>query len=289
VESYPFQLRLAGPADLTAIHYLLSEASAWLRTTKNTDQWKKPWPSRSARDARVRAGVENRATWIAWDGGAPVGTITIAARPNPVVWSRLSSECRLSESAVYAHRLVIARKYAGLELGAELLDWAGLYGMCRYGARWVRVDVWRSNAALHDYYQARGFKPCGECADPRYPSGALFQKPVAAITGPGFPRFADTFCASVAPSVAPGRRHGRATCAALRVDAGPAHRPSADGLETCQLAIRLRFPFPSGCTSPRAQEHLPRSRPGFRLADHSGQPAGHPSRTRQNLMINVWR
>jgi hypothetical protein len=114
VGSYPFLLRLAAPADLIAIHYLLSEASAWLRTTKNTDQWNQPWPSRSARDARVRAGVENQATWIAWDGGVPVGTITIAARPNPVVWSRLSSECSLSENAVYAHRLVIARQYAGL-------------------------------------------------------------------------------------------------------------------------------------------------------------------------------
>jgi hypothetical protein len=218
VGRYPFQLRLAAQADLTAIHYLISEASAWLRTTKNTDQWKKPWPSRSARDARVRAGVENRATWIAWDGGSPVGTITIAARPDPLVWSRLSSECRLSENAVYAHRLVIARKYAGLELGAELIDWVGLYGVRRYGARWVRVDVWRSNAALHDYYQARGFAPCGECADPRYPSGALFQKSAAAITEPGFPRFADTVCTSAARS---------------------------DGFETCQLAIRLGCSFPA--------------------------------------------
>jgi len=214
VGRYPFQLRLATPGDLTAIRRLISEASAWLRKTKDTDQWSKPWPSRSAHDARVLAGVEHRATWIAWDGGAPVGTITIAARPDPGVWSRLSPECRLSDNAVYAHRLVIARKYAGLELGAGLIDWAGLYGKRRYGARWVRVDVWRSNAGLHDYYQARGFRPCGECADPHYPSGALFQKPVVAIAEPSYPRFADTFRTSVAPSAAtgahPGRRHDRA-------------------------------------------------------------------------------
>jgi hypothetical protein len=115
---------------------------------------------------------------------------------------------------VYAYRLVIARKYAGLELGTELINWAGLHGARRYGAQWVRVDVWRSNAALHDYYQARGFEPCGECADPRYPSGALFQKLVATITEPSFPRFPESFCTLVAPFAAtrhaPGRRHGRA-------------------------------------------------------------------------------
>jgi GNAT superfamily N-acetyltransferase len=248
VGRYPFQLRLATPTDLIAIRYLIGEASAWLRTTKNTDQWKKPWPSRSARDARVLAGVENRATWIAWDGGAPVGTITIAARPDPVVWSRLNSECRLSENAVYAHRLVIARKYAGLELGAELIDWAGLYGERRYGARWVRVDVWRSNAALHDYYQARGFKPCGECADPHYPSGALFQKPVVAITEPSFPRFADTFYTSVAPSAAtwqiPGRRHDRAVCGRPLAHHGASPDPGRFGLSApfpdAEMAEALR-------------------------------------------------
>ena len=84
-----------------------------------------------------------------------------------------------------------SRKYAGLGLGAELIDWAGLRGQRLYGAKWVRIDVWRTNESLHNYYLKRGFEPCGFCANPAYPSGALFQKPVSAIRMPSDPQFAE--------------------------------------------------------------------------------------------------
>jgi hypothetical protein len=38
----------------------------------------------------------------------------------------------------------------------------------------------------------RGFEPCGFCADSNYPSGALFQKPVSAITLPFVPQFIES-------------------------------------------------------------------------------------------------
>jgi len=192
VGGYPFELRLGAPGDLDDIYELLDDAAAWLRS-QDTDQWERPWPSRGARDQRVLDGLENGNTWIAWDDATPVATITIATKANPEVWSNLNPECDLSERAVYAHRLITARKYAGLELGSELVDWAGLHGQRLYGAQWVRVDVWRSTLALHDYYLKRGFLPCGSCADAYYPSGALFQKPVQAIRQPSFPRFTATF------------------------------------------------------------------------------------------------
>jgi len=81
--------------------------------------------------------------------------------------------------------------YAGWGLGAELIDWAGLRARREYGAKWIRIDVWTTNTALHGYYLKRGFEPCGSCANPAYPSRALFQKPVSAIRKPGFPLFAE--------------------------------------------------------------------------------------------------
>ena len=117
--------------------------------------------------------------------------VTIAARPEPAVWSRLDPGCDLSDRAVYAHRLITARDYAGRGLGADLIDWAGLRGQRLYGAKWIRIDVWTSNAALHDYYGETGFERCGSCADPGYPSGALFQKRVSAITESRFPPFTE--------------------------------------------------------------------------------------------------
>jgi hypothetical protein len=199
VGRYPFQLHRAAPGDLDEIYELLDEASSWLRG-KNTNQWERPWPSRRARDRRILAGLQSGETWIVRDGADPVATITVATRPNREVWSDLSPDCDLSERAVYAHRLVTARRYAGLELGAELIDWAGLYGQRLNGARWIRVDVWRSNLALHTYYLKRGFLPCGTCADPYYPSGALFQKPVSAISPPSYPRLAETFSSFSPPA-----------------------------------------------------------------------------------------
>ena len=126
-------------------------------------------------------------TWIVWHGRTPAATVTIATNANAAVWS--ACECDLAERAVYAHRLITARNYAGWGLGAELLNWAGLHGRREYGAKWIRIDVWTSNTALHGYYMKRGFEPCGYCPDHTYPSGALFQKPVSEITERTIPQF----------------------------------------------------------------------------------------------------
>jgi GNAT superfamily N-acetyltransferase len=161
-----------------ALLSLIDEASAWLRT-KDTDQWAEPWPTRRKRDKRVRRDLADGKTWFVWDGNTLAATVTIAEQHNPYVWS--GCECDLSEPAAYVHRLITARKYAGLGLGAELTDWAGMRGRLLYGARWIRIDVWTSNSGLHQYYKMAGFESCGWCTDPGYPSGALFQKPVSEI------------------------------------------------------------------------------------------------------------
>jgi GNAT superfamily N-acetyltransferase len=186
----PMRITKASAAHLDVVLGLIEEARAWLGA-KETKQWATPWPTREARDARVLAGLNNGKTWIVWDGDTPAATVTIATRANQAVWSKPACECDLAERAVYAHRLITARNYSGRGLGAELIDWAGLRGRREYGAKWVRIDVWNSNHALHGYYQERGFEPCGTCADPSYPSGALFQKPVSAIVEPSFPWFTE--------------------------------------------------------------------------------------------------
>ena len=113
--------------------------------------------------------------------------MTIATAANPAVWPEWA--CDSSERAVYVHRLITARSYAGWGLGAEMIDWAGLSAARQYGAESIRIDVWTGNQALHDYYAKRGFLACGFCADPEYPSGALFQKPTADIRPSRAPLF----------------------------------------------------------------------------------------------------
>ena len=173
---------------LNAVLGLIEDAGHWLRD-KGTDQWAEPWPDQAQRDARVRRAGELGATWIVWDKTRAVATVTVTGKPNPAVWSPLTHA--LSARAVYAHRLIVARKYAGWGLGAELMDWTGLRAHRNYGARWIRIDVWSTNVALHDYYMKRGFEPCGYCRDPCYPSGALYQKPVSKIAIPVAPLFSE--------------------------------------------------------------------------------------------------
>jgi hypothetical protein len=86
---------------------------------------------------------------------------------------------------------IVTRYFAGRGLGAQLIDWTGLRGYQDYGAEWIRIDVWSSSLALHEYYAKRGFKSCGECPDRRYPSGILFQKNVLDIVELESPLFAE--------------------------------------------------------------------------------------------------
>lgn len=190
VSTAPMQIARATADCLDAVLGLIEDAKNWL-STKDTNQWAAPWPDEAARDARVFRGIQAGKTWIVWQGGIPAATVTTASRPSIAVWSPDTCECDLSERAVYAHRLIIARRYSGAGLGARLIDWVGLRGRHEYGAKWIRIDVWTSNRALHDYYRKTGFESCGFCADPTYPSGALFQKSISKITPTGIPLFAD--------------------------------------------------------------------------------------------------
>jgi GNAT superfamily N-acetyltransferase len=176
------------PENLRAILGLIEEASGWL-SLKGTDQWQSPWPTRRRRDARVRQGLKHGATWIVWAADRAVATVTTATTPNPKVWR--NADCDLSALAVYAQRLIVTRDFAGWGLGAQLIDWTGLRGQQDYGARWIRIDVWSTNRALHEYYTKRGFRHCGECPNPQYPSGMLLQKDVLDIVKPESPLFAE--------------------------------------------------------------------------------------------------
>ena len=186
---------------------LIEDARKWL-TTKGTDQWAKPYPDADRKLARVQEGIERGETWIVREGDRPAATVTIRTERNGVVWSEQTCHCIPSEPAVYVHRLITAREYAGLGLGAELIDWAGLRGQIDCGAEWVRIDVWTTNLALHKFYMSIGFESCGMYEDdPLYPSGALFQKPVTAIEPENLhiPRFAGSSADFELPARQPAR------------------------------------------------------------------------------------
>jgi len=166
--------RQATSADHQTILNLYKDASDWLHT-KNTDQWARPWPSWEARDQRILASIAAGATWIVGDGTDAVATITAHHRGDAALWTRRERR----QPAVYVHRLIVNRDYARRGVGAGLLDWAARRAAAQYGARQVRIDVWTTNTALHDYYRGIGFLFVRFADCPAsYPSRALFQRPI---------------------------------------------------------------------------------------------------------------
>ena len=149
----PLELRRAGEDDHDVIVGLIDAAAQWLRATKDTDQWTQPWRSEEDRSNRIRRDLTAGKTWLLHDSGLAVATITADPEDYPI-WPADQQR----EPAVYVRRLVVRRDHAGRRLGTTLLDWAGLRAREAYGAKWIRVDVWRTNKELHNYYERPGLQ-----------------------------------------------------------------------------------------------------------------------------------
>ena len=186
VGRYPFALRLGMPGDLDEVHGLVREAAAWLRTSKDTDQWATPWPDPAGQRERILNDLVKGKAWLVWDGMTAAATITVDT-DGPLdlneqpVWPPHTSQ----ESALYVRRVIVSRGYACLGLGAALLDWVADVARADHQADLIRIDVWTTNRALHAYYERQGFSRCAG-RDPRelsdYPSQALFER---AVNQPG--------------------------------------------------------------------------------------------------------
>ncbi len=183
VRRYPFVLRLAMPGDLGAVRGLVREAADWLRTSKDTDQWSSPWPDQAGHLERMVNDLIKNKTRLVWDGTTAVATITVdAEEPLDLNEQPIWPTYKRCEPALYVRRVVVSRRYAGVGLGAALLDWAADVAKRDHKATLIRIDVWTTNLDLHAYYEGQYFTR-REGRDPReladYPSQALFEREVA--------------------------------------------------------------------------------------------------------------
>ena len=137
-----------------------------------TAQWQKPWPDVEGRDARVRRGLDVGGTWMVGRRGR---SLRPGAESEHGTCGRLRRTVARDEPAVYAHRLIVDRQFAGFGLGAELIDWTELYGQREWGAEWIRMDAWTTNRALHGYLMDRGFEPAGPPLTPTIRQGCSFR------------------------------------------------------------------------------------------------------------------
>jgi predicted N-acetyltransferase YhbS len=156
--------------DLPVILAMRTEASEWL-AKRGINQWAVAWPNPEAQSDRILSSIRAGETWmIRTDDGETAATVALDSFSDPQLWTPEEQ----AEPAMYLHRLIVRRKFAGL--GDDVIDWA-----CdragQLGNRWVRIDVWTDNTGLHRYYENRGFKHVRTLNLADYPSGALFQRP----------------------------------------------------------------------------------------------------------------
>ena len=168
------------PGDLDAVSGLVREAAEWLRTSKNTDQWAKPWPDRGRQRERILNDLLKGKTWLVWDGGTAAATITVDPdEPLDLNEQPVWPEHERHRPALYVRRIVVGRSYAGRGLGAALLDWAAHVAKRDHEAALIRIDVWTTNLELHAYYEGQRFirlPDCDPASLPDYPSLALFER-----------------------------------------------------------------------------------------------------------------
>lgn len=168
----------ASPDDLDILLALRDEAARWLAGL-GIDQWSSPWPSQNLMVEGMLRNILAGETFVVWDRITAAATITVDRWANPDLWTK--AEC--AEPALYAHKLTVARAYAGRALGTELLDWASSRA-ADSGATWLRADVWTTNDKLQQYYLDHRFAHIRTAVLPHNPSGALFQRPARRVPTP---------------------------------------------------------------------------------------------------------
>jgi len=182
VGSVPYTLSPATAEDLGEVRRLFRETARWLRRTKHTDQWSRPWPNRAQHRERMRNDLLGGKTWLVWDDATVAGTITLdIEEPRAAGGKPVWPAHKRHEPAVYVRRVIVRRRYAYLGIGAALLDWAAEAAKRNHGATLIRLDAWTTNPRLHVYYEQQRFTRCPG-HDPtelaNYPAQALFEREI---------------------------------------------------------------------------------------------------------------
>lgn len=142
-------VRLAEPCDVEGVLDLLGEAARWIWSSTGIVQWPDRFPRQFIADL-----VDEGVVYVAFDEGQLVATLCLQWA-DPMFWPDGD------DRAVYVHRLVVKRSYAGRGIGEQLLAWAGERA-AEAGRLFVRLDCMAENVGLRRYYEVLGFRHQGD-------------------------------------------------------------------------------------------------------------------------------
>lgn len=192
-------MRRATTADLPDVLRLLNERVAWLKS-RGLPQW-----GRGFDDTRILPIIARGGTFLADSDGEsqPVATITISADGDTDFWTA----AELCEPAWYVTKMATSLRFQGHGLGGGMLRWA-VDQAAQAGMTWVRLDVWRTNEGLQDWYRSQGWEYLRTVEAPGRNSGALFRRPAVEDSAARrmFAGRPDWLERMLRPSLAPGAR-----------------------------------------------------------------------------------
>ncbi|MFF4777542.1 GNAT family N-acetyltransferase [Microtetraspora fusca] len=170
-----YAIRRANPGDLDALYALRTEAEQWLAAA-GVEQWTPRWHDHAR--GLIRDSVHAGETWVVEHQDDVIATARIAG-PDRDFWAPDDA----LGAADYLYKLIVSRSHAGSGLGDAVIDWACGHA-ARRGRQWLRIDIWRTNAKLRQYYESRGFTHVRTVVVPGRSSGLLLQRPVDLRTAP---------------------------------------------------------------------------------------------------------
>ena len=130
-------------ADVQEAQALVAEARQWL-AERSIDQWQDLLPDRV-----IEADVHCGRLFVIREAGGLAGMLSIA-HSDVETWGPDTAR------ALYVHRLAVANRHRGAQLGPTLLRWARTYAL-EHHCEWLRLDCAADNPGLRRFYERAGF------------------------------------------------------------------------------------------------------------------------------------
>ena len=149
------------------VHRLRDESAKWL-AGRGIDQYSTGPHSKSARGHEGIDRLFDAGQFVGWDVAGRIVSVAAITEPDPDFWTPEE----MAEPQAYLTHFHVAEhgKHHGLHLLFAIRG-----NERRIGSRWLRLDCWRTNTKLHDYYLRFGFERVRTEVVPGRMSGELFQ------------------------------------------------------------------------------------------------------------------
>ncbi|WP_372637569.1 GNAT family N-acetyltransferase [Cohnella sp.] len=148
----------AEPEDTTEIMRLLVNTAEWL-LRKGSTQWNALLRGEDSHN--TPEAVNRGEVYIFRNDSDIAGMVILMEEPN--AWDRhLWGQKAGDGSAIYLHRLAVNRKYAGRDVGRQIMLWAEQAVPEQLHKRIIRLDCLATIPALNDFYRNLNYEFVGE-------------------------------------------------------------------------------------------------------------------------------